>query len=99
MATNISSRSVPPMTRVNAADVSTRWSSSRHGKRNRPQDNSGNALRTDGLAVTLQNGLGNRETLARSLGSSRVALGVTTTGATLLGPGSGKRGRRGEHLH
>jgi 2-dehydropantoate 2-reductase len=50
----------------------------------------------DGLAVTLQNGLGNREALARSLGMSRVALGTTTTGATLLGPGLAKAGGEGE---
>jgi len=48
-----------------------------------------------GLAVTLQNGLGNRETLARSLGANRVALGVTTTGATLLGPGLVREGGEG----
>lgn len=52
-------------------------------------------LAPDGLAVTLQNGLGNRETLIRSLGLERVALGVTTTGATLLGPGSVKAGGEG----
>jgi 2-dehydropantoate 2-reductase len=39
------------------------------------------------LALTLQNGLGNRETLAETLGKSRVVQGVTTTGAMLLGPG------------
>src|SRR5687767_6903745 len=49
----------------------------------------------EGLAVTLQNGLGNRETLARSLGSNHVALGVTTTGATLLGPGLVREGGEG----
>ena len=52
-------------------------------------------LAEDGLAVTLQNGLGNRETLARSLGSSRVAPGTTTTGATLLGPGRVREGGEG----
>lgn len=52
-------------------------------------------LARDGLAVTLQNGLGNREALARSLGSHRVALGVTTTGATLLGPGQVRAGGEG----
>lgn len=52
-------------------------------------------LAEDGLAVTLQNGLGNRETLARSLGAERVALGVTTTGATLLGPGLARAGGEG----
>ncbi|HET6822135.1 MAG TPA: 2-dehydropantoate 2-reductase [Anaerolineales bacterium] len=54
-----------------------------------------NCLAEQGLAVTLQNGLGNRETLARYLGSNRVALGVTTTGATLLGPGLVREGGEG----
>jgi 2-dehydropantoate 2-reductase len=44
-------------------------------------------LAPDGLAITLQNGLGNRETLVQALGAGRVALGTTTVGATLLGPG------------
>jgi 2-dehydropantoate 2-reductase len=44
-------------------------------------------LTPDGLALTLQNGLGNRETLQAQLGAERVALGVTTLGANLLGPG------------
>ena len=52
-------------------------------------------LAPDGIVLTLQNGLGNRETLARDLGAGRVALGVTTTGATLLGPGSVKVGGEG----
>jgi len=52
-------------------------------------------LADDGIALTLQNGLGNRETLARSLGLNRVALGSTTTGATLLGPGLVKAGGEG----
>ena len=52
-------------------------------------------LAADGLAVTLQNGLGNRETLGQSLGLGRVALGTTTTGATLLGPGLARAGGEG----
>lgn len=52
-------------------------------------------LGEEGLAVTLQNGLGNRETLISSLGVNRVAIGVTTTGATLLGPGLVKAGGEG----
>lgn len=52
-------------------------------------------LAEDGLAVTLQNGLGNRETLVQSLGKGRVALGITTTGATLLEPGRVKAGGEG----
>jgi len=52
-------------------------------------------LAEDGLAVTLQNGLGNRETLVESLGEDRVALGTITVGATLLGPGLVKVGGDG----
>lgn len=44
-------------------------------------------LAEDGLALTLQNGLGNRETLASRLGRDRAAAGSTTTGARLLAPG------------
>lgn len=52
-------------------------------------------LAEGGVAVTLQNGLGNRESLAQGLGPQRVALGVTTTGATLLGPGLARAGGEG----
>ncbi len=52
-------------------------------------------LSPEGLALTLQNGLGNRETLADALGGERVALGVTTTGATLVGPGRVRPGGEG----
>jgi 2-dehydropantoate 2-reductase len=52
-------------------------------------------LAADGLALTIQNGLGNREILVEHLGASRVALGSTTTGATLLGPGLAKAGGEG----
>lgn len=44
-------------------------------------------LKPEGLAVTLQNGLGNRETLATVLGEARVAVGTTSHGATVLAPG------------
>jgi 2-dehydropantoate 2-reductase len=40
-----------------------------------------------GVALTLQNGLGNDTVLAGTLGLLRVARGVTTLGATLLAPG------------
>ncbi|MGC8855853.1 MAG: ketopantoate reductase family protein [Anaerolineae bacterium] len=52
-------------------------------------------LSEDGVALTLQNGLGNRETLIAELGDPRVALGVTTSGATLLGPGLARAGGEG----
>lgn len=44
-------------------------------------------LARDGVALTLQNGAGNYELLAKTLGAQRVALGITTIGATLLEPG------------
>jgi 2-dehydropantoate 2-reductase len=53
-------------------------------------------LAPDGLALTLQNGLGNREILSRLLGEERTAQGVTTMGATLLGPGTVRPGGAGE---
>lgn len=49
-------------------------------------------LAADGVAVTLQNGLGNLEILQESLGVDRAALGVTTMGATLMGPGRVRAG-------
>ncbi len=52
-------------------------------------------LAPDGLALTLQNGLGNRETLAAALGEQRVAYGVITVGATLVGPGQVRWGGEG----
>lgn len=43
-------------------------------------------LKPDGLAITLQNGLGNAETLTAILGAERVAVGTTSHGATMLAP-------------
>ncbi len=55
----------------------------------------GECLAEDGLALTLQNGLGNGEILASVLGAERVAQGVTTTGAALVAPGVAKVGGEG----
>lgn len=52
-------------------------------------------LAPDGVALTLQNGLGNLETLTEVLGADRAALGVTTVGAALLGPGIVRAGGMG----
>ncbi len=52
-------------------------------------------LADTGLALTLQNGLGNYETLSLSLGLPRVALGSSTTGATLLSAGLVRAGGEG----
>jgi 2-dehydropantoate 2-reductase len=45
------------------------------------------ALSKHGICVTLQNGIGGAEILARELGTHRVTRGVTSLGATLLGAG------------
>lgn len=45
------------------------------------------AVAPRGIVVTLQNGLGNRETLQRVVAPGRVTAGVATIGATLLAPG------------
>ncbi|MBI3241167.1 MAG: ketopantoate reductase family protein [Chloroflexi bacterium] len=52
-------------------------------------------LAPSGVALTLQNGLGNLETLGAELGVERTALGITMQGATLLGPGRVREGGRG----
>ncbi|HUF39933.1 MAG TPA: 2-dehydropantoate 2-reductase [Anaerolineales bacterium] len=52
-------------------------------------------LAPDGVALTLQNGHGNREVLAAALGIERVALGTTTAGATLEAPGRVRAGGEG----
>ena len=46
-----------------------------------------NCLALDGVALTLQNGLGNDGILREYLGAERVASGVTTLGARMLEPG------------
>jgi len=55
-------------------------------------------LPEDGLALTLQNGLGNQETLIRALREARVGLGVTTLGANLIEPGLVQAGGDGPIL-
>jgi 2-dehydropantoate 2-reductase len=39
------------------------------------------------IVLTLQNGLGNQEIISRHFGAARTAAGVTSQGATFLGPG------------
>ena len=47
------------------------------------------------VVLTLQNGLGNLETLEKAFGAKRVLGGVTAEGATLLGPGHVRHAGRG----
>jgi 2-dehydropantoate 2-reductase len=44
-------------------------------------------LKKDGWALTLQNGMGNAEAIARVVTASRILAGTTSHGATMLGPG------------
>lgn len=52
-------------------------------------------LAPDGLALTLQNGLGNLETLGAAVGWERALAGTTSEGATLLAPGLVRHAGRG----
>jgi 2-dehydropantoate 2-reductase len=52
-------------------------------------------LARDGIALTLQNGMGNIETLEDLLGPQRAALGTTTAGANMLAPGVVRPGGEG----
>lgn len=52
-------------------------------------------LASEAVALTLQNGWGNYEILCEHLGVERVALGVTTVGATLLAPGEVRQAGEG----
>lgn len=52
-------------------------------------------LATDGIAVTLQNGLGNVEALVSALGADRVVGGTTAHGATLLAVGRVRHAGKG----
>jgi 2-dehydropantoate 2-reductase len=52
-------------------------------------------LSDDGIALTLQNGLGNDIELVSKLGPARVSQGVTTMGATLNAPGEVCQGGEG----
>ena len=58
----------------------------------------GQVLLDEGLALTLQNGLGHYEALAAGVGESRAVLGVTTQGAALLAPGHVRFAGGGETL-
>lgn len=44
-------------------------------------------LKPSGMALTLQNGLGNLDEIVRVLGPARALVGVTSHGGTMIGPG------------
>lgn len=44
-------------------------------------------LASDGLVITFQNGIGNRECLAAEVGTERVVVGASAAAATLVAPG------------
>jgi 2-dehydropantoate 2-reductase len=55
-------------------------------------------LKPDGVVLTLQNGLGNLEVIARHTGLARAAQGVTTEGATVERPGVLRYAGRGRTI-
>jgi len=63
---------------------------------NRAADQLAGILPSDGVVLTLQNGIGSGSTLKAALGEERVVQGVTSIGATLLGPGKVRPGGEGE---
>ncbi|HOP61928.1 MAG TPA: 2-dehydropantoate 2-reductase [Spirochaetota bacterium] len=52
-------------------------------------------IRDDSIIVSLQNGLGNFESIAEYFDKDRIVLGTTTTGATKTGPASVRAGGEG----
>jgi 2-dehydropantoate 2-reductase len=52
-------------------------------------------LKPEGLALTLQNGIGNREALVEVFGADRSAAGITTMGAYVESPGAIRFGGEG----
>jgi 2-dehydropantoate 2-reductase len=56
------------------------------------------AMSSDGVAITLQNGLGNLRVLSDAVGVNRAVQGITSEGATLLGPGMVRHAGQG-HTH
>lgn len=53
-------------------------------------------LAKDGVALTLQNGLGNLETLTAVLGQDRTLIGTTSEGATIVQPGTVRHAGAGQ---
>ena len=53
-------------------------------------------LKHGGRILTLQNGLGNAETIAEVIGAERVLVGTTAQGATMLGPGRVRHAGQGD---
>ena len=92
----ITSSACPPTPTPPACRPST-WRSSSSTPtppRRRPTSAAG-LLKPDGAALTLQNGIGNLEILAATLGSGRVLGGVTMNSANLPGPGQAQHSHAG----
>jgi 2-dehydropantoate 2-reductase len=68
-----------------AADFAMIWTDANNTRR--AADTAAAALAPDGFAVTLQNGIGNVETLVEVLGKPRVAAGSSMCSAAMRGPG------------
>jgi 2-dehydropantoate 2-reductase len=68
-----------------AADLAMIWTDANNTRR--AAETAAAALASDGFAITLQNGIGNVETLVEVLGQARVAAGSSMCSAAMRGPG------------
>jgi 2-dehydropantoate 2-reductase len=62
---------------------------------NRAAEQLSECLHPEGIALTLQNGHSNLQKLQALLSPGRASLGITTSGATLIGPGIVRAGGKG----
>ncbi len=55
-------------------------------------------VKEDSVVLTLQNGIGNVETIVREVGEDKTCAGTTAHGATVLGPGHVRHAGKGETI-
>jgi len=83
---NISAKATSSITSIGKADLVLYFVKTYHTQK--AVSDSLALEKDDTLFLTLQNGLGNEETICQQINRKKVILGVTGQGATLLGPGS-----------
>jgi len=81
----ITAKAVVDLPRGIEADLAMIWTDANNTRR--AAETAAAALAPDGFAITLQNGIGNVETLIDVLGKSRVAAGSSMCSVAMRGPG------------
>ena len=89
---------VPVVTRRVPAEVNVALICVKANQTREAAENISSWLDLRATVLTLQNGLGNFELLEEVFGKERVLGGVTSEGATLLGPGHARHAGRGETI-